>query len=452
MHGKMITRLAVVAGLTLGGSVPSTLAAQAARPAVADAVSQVPTVTLAEAISLALRAHPAIVQAEGALGNAHTSQKVALAAWLPSATVNTSVQRGPASRYNSATGQVVQVTTPYSGSVGLSTNLVLFDGLTRVYQGKVANANAAGAEAALVSQKFNVTLQTKQAFFGALAQAELERVQSTAVQRAEEQLKITREKLNAGSAVRSDTLTATVGLGQARLALLTAQTARATQEATLARLIGYDKPVRAVGDSALMRVVAVDTTSIRAEALQSAPAIGQADASLRAASATAASSKNAYLPTLTANYSNSRSGAAATFGSAVDYGSLNPTYNLSFSINWPIFNRLQREQTMWNASASRDIAEANAADARRIVNQQVTQYLAALQSAQSRVAIAGASREAADEALRVQRERYRLGAATIVEVLQAEQNLAQAEVDGVNARVDYQVARAQIEALLGRSL
>jgi outer membrane protein TolC len=66
--------------------------------------------------------------------------------------------------------------------------------------------------------------------------------------------------------------------------------------------------------------------------------------------------------------------------------------------------------------------------------------------------IAAASREAADEALRVQRERYRLGAATLVEVLQAQQNLEQAEVDGVNARVDYQVAKANLSALVGREL
>jgi outer membrane protein TolC len=131
---------------------------------------------------------------------------------------------------------------------------------------------------------------------------------------------------------------------------------------------------------------------------------------------------------------------------------MNPTWNLSLGLNWQLFNGLRREQTLWNASANREASEANAADARRLVNAQVTQWLQALQSARTRFSIAGASREAADEALRVQNERYRLGAATIVEVLQAQQNLDQSEVDAVNARVDYQIARAQLEALLGRSL
>jgi len=39
-----------------------------------------------------------------------------------------------------------------------------------------------------------------------------------------------------------------------------------------------------------------------------------------------------------------------------------------------------------------------------------------------------------------------------VEVLQAQQSLDQSEVDAVNARVNYQIARAQLEALLGKSL
>ncbi len=62
------------------------------------------------------------------------------------------------------------------------------------------------------------------------------------------------------------------------------------------------------------------------------------------------------------------------------------------------------------------------------------------------------SRAAAEEDLRVQQERYRLGAATIVEVLTSQVSLDQAGVDMVQARLDYLVARAQLEALVGREL
>ncbi|MBI4420866.1 MAG: TolC family protein [Gemmatimonadetes bacterium] len=441
MHAKSMIRLVGMLAATLA---PVSLAAQEPQPT--------PTVTLDQAISLALRSHPAVVQAQGTLDIAHASKRVAVASWLPTVNANSSISRSPSTRFNAQTGQVVEVTTPYSGSLGINANLVLFDGLARVFQGRQAGAQAASADASLVSQKFQVTLQTKQAFFSALAAADLERVALTAVQRAEEQLKITKEKLAAGSAIRSDTLTATVSLGQARLLVLNAQAQRTTQEATLARLIGFDRPVRAVGDSTVIAVVEVDTTAIRVEALRSSPAIAAAEASLRAAEATVNSARSDYLPRLSANYSNSRSGAATGLGGAVDFGSLNPTWNLSFSVSFPIFNGLRREQTLWNANATRATAAANAADARRNVNAQITQWLAALRAARTSLSSARASREAADESLRIQRERYRLGAATIVDVLQAQQNLDQSEVDAVNARVNYQIARAQLEALLGSSL
>ncbi|HEY4649673.1 MAG TPA: TolC family protein, partial [Gemmatimonadales bacterium] len=102
--------------------------------------------------------------------------------------------------------------------------------------------------------------------------------------------------------------------------------------------------------------------------------------------------------------------------------------------------------------ADRDVAEANAADARLGVAADLELRLAELDAAKSRIDITRTSVVAAGEDLRVQQERYRLGAATIVDVLTSQEALNQAEVDVVNARFDYLRARAQIEALIGRKL
>jgi outer membrane protein TolC len=52
----------------------------------------------------------------------------------------------------------------------------------------------------------------------------------------------------------------------------------------------------------------------------------------------------------------------------------------------------------------------------------------------------------------VQQERYRLGASTIVDLLTSQEALNQAEVDVVVARFAYLRAKAQLEALVGRTL
>ena len=94
----------------------------------------------------------------------------------------------------------------------------------------------------------------------------------------------------------------------------------------------------------------------------------------------------------------------------------------------------------------------NAAEARRQVLADVTAALAALDAARLRIGITQTSVQAAQEDLRVQQERFRLGAATIVEVLTSQEALDQAEVDAVNARFDYVRARADLSALIGRPL
>jgi outer membrane protein len=107
---------------------------------------------------------------------------------------------------------------------------------------------------------------------------------------------------------------------------------------------------------------------------------------------------------------------------------------------------------MSRALASRNAAEARAADARRQANANFTQQIAALEASAQQLAIAQASRAAAEEDLRVQQERYRLGAATIVDVLTSQVSLGQAEVSMVQARLAVLTAKAQLEALAGREL
>jgi outer membrane protein TolC len=82
----------------------------------------------------------------------------------------------------------------------------------------------------------------------------------------------------------------------------------------------------------------------------------------------------------------------------------------------------------------------------------VTAQLANLDASVARIRITQVSVLAAQEDMRVQQERYRLGASTIVDVLTSQEALDQAEVEAVNARFDYLRAKAQMEALIGRTL
>lgn len=407
------------------------------------AQQQVPTVTLDEAIRLALRNQPAVIQARGDVNVAAASRREAVGNWLPSLSVSSSMSTSSSERFDPTTQRTVTGNST-AASAGMSTSLELFDGFRRFAQSRAAGASQASADAALTNQEFQVTLQTKQAFFNALASDELVRVSETRIRRAEEQLKVSRDKLAAGSATRSDTLRSTVELASARLQLLNAQVARANAVASLSRLIGFDGPVTPVADAALYVIEPIDRGALEAELLDNAPTVLAAEAAYDAAAAQVSVTRAQYLPSLSASYSRSYSGA--------NFDALNPSWSARLSLSWSLFNGFTRETNVARVNASRDAAEARVADARRQAAAQLTQYVNSLEAAQTRISIGEASIAAATEDLRVQNERYRLGAATIVEVLASQVALDQAETDLVQARLDFLVAKAQLEALLGRGL
>jgi outer membrane protein len=75
-----------------------------------------------------------------------------------------------------------------------------------------------------------------------------------------------------------------------------------------------------------------------------------------------------------------------------------------------------------------------------------------MRTAQQQVDIQVASVAAAQEDLRVQQRRYELGATTLLDLLTSQSQLDQGRASLIRARYDYRIAKAQLEALIGRDL
>jgi outer membrane protein TolC len=416
------------------------LVASMAAPSLA---AQTQAVTLEQAVQLALDVQPAMVQARGQVATADATKLSWYGSWLPTLSASSSASTNSNTRWDERTQTTISGSSEsYSG--GISASLTLFDGLSRLAEGRAANADIESADASLVDQTFQTMLQTKQAFFSAVSAEELVRISDTRIERATEQLNISKEKLAAGTATRSDTLRSFVEVANARLQRLNAVTQLAMAEANLARLIGVDGAVRAVREDRLFDLVDLDTAALREDALARSPTILTAEAAVKSARAQFGTIYSQYLPRASMSYSKSWSGN--------EWLTLNPSWSVRLSLSWTIFNGFSRELTRTQRIIGLDNARAQATDTYRQTNAQLTQYLAALAAARTGLEIAQANQAASEEDLRVQRERYRVGAATIVDVLASQVNLDQAEVDIVQAYLDYLVARAQIEALVGREL
>ena len=409
------------------------------------------TVTLAEALQLAAKAAPRVVQAAGNAGAAGWGVRAAWGEFLPrltgSSTYGTSFSAGP-SRTDPITGQVLSSNvSSRSLSLGASAQVELFTGFRRGADLRAAHAGVRYADASLAFETSQSALATTSQFLLALQETDLVRVRQDQIRRAEEKLAIANAKLATRAATIADSLQAVVDLARARTQLLGEERNLTEAEAGLARLVGLDGRVTAVSDSSLFRTVAVaDTTALFAEAMDRSPAVVQAESQTQSARATLAVARAAYFPGLVLSGNTSFNGSNSN-----DYQLFN-NRSLTLGLQWQLFNGFGRERDVSRQQATLDAAVASVADARRQIGSTLTTQLAALRSAEQRMALVAQSLDAARASVRVQTERYRLGSITIVELNAAQDALSAAETDAVSARFDYLRARAQIEAILGRSL
>jgi outer membrane protein len=399
---------------------------------------------------MAQRNAPSAVQARGAISSSEAGVKQSYAAFLPSFSVSASRRNERGERFD-AQGNLVPFTgQPTSYSSGLQSSLQLFDGGRRFFDLKAAKADVNAAEAGEVASRYDIALQVKQQYYNILAARESQSAAEAQIQQAEQQLRSSSIRLRAGAATVSDSLRSVVALGNARLAMLNARNSLQLGNATLTRLVASPTPVTAMASDTVVQRVVIPTIEELAPLIEDAPAIRQADAELSSATASVRSAKTAFLPTINMNFNRGGSGLDPRFGMGDERYSYNQ--NLSFSLNFPLFNNLTREVNVARALVAEDVAEASLRDAKYLARQTLVQSLGQMRIALEQVDIQTQSVAAAAEDLRVQQRRYELGATTLLDLLTSQTQLDTARNALIRARYDYRVAKAQLEALIGRDL
>jgi outer membrane protein len=298
--------------------------------------------------------------------------------------------------------------------------------------------------------KYNVALQVKQQYYAVLAAIESRDAAEFQMAQATEQFKTSVAKVRAGVATRSDSLRGVIQIGNAQLALITAQSNKEAADAALTRLVGSEVPVTADPASVQENMAALPDSAELATLAKRGPAVQQAEANVQALEEQTKASKATYLPSLSASYSRTGSGTDKRFGLGNDPFSYNG--RLSFSLSYPVFNNFQREEQVVRARVAETNAQVTLRDTQLAAQQSLTQNIGALRSASQRVAVQVASVAAAEEDVRVQQQRYNIGASTFLDLITSQAALATAQQALIQARYDYRIARAQLEALIGREL
>jgi outer membrane protein TolC len=252
--------------------------------------------------------------------------------------------------------------------------------------------------------------------------------------------------VSSGAAVSTDSLNLRLEYTRAQVGQLQQQSTLRTTRLELGRRIGAAGPVDAAPlDTTPAPELPITLADAISQAAVQGPTYRQAAAEERAASAVFRSRLGAYLPHATLSWTGVGfdnkfvpSGAKFT--------------QLSLGVSFPLWDNGRRELAVSQARVSRDVARAVRQDMDRAVQHDVSAAYDAYVTTRASAELALQGLSVARESFRVQQTRYSSGATTILDLLDAEVNLSQAEADLVQARYGTRLALAGLESILGKRL
>lgn len=417
------------------------LAALAGPPA--PPVDSLPRITLAEALARAARLDPNYVRALGDVQNAAWARRAARSAMvLPSLTASTDYTKFSIDQFNVGIGAATRT----SATARIDARFELFTGFRKISELARSNADLDAASAGQEQQRFLTALDTESDFYAVLSSRELLDVSLDRLRRAQEQFIVARARVLSGAAVQTDSLQLLLELNRAHISLLQDSARLRVSRLLLGRRVGVAGGVDAAPlDTARAPDLPLSLPDAMTLALEQGPEYRVARANQRAAEASVRGARSRYFPQAVLIANN------VTFGdNFYPHGLTRSTVTLQVSI--PIWDNAQRELALSRARTSRDLARAIREDLERVAEADVTEAWEAYQTARATTEYSAQGVIVARESFRVQEARYRAGASTILDLLDAQSALTQAQADLVQARYAARLALAGLEAILGRRL
>ena len=401
-----------------------------------------PVVTLADAIERASRFDPDYVFALGQVDNAEWGRRAARFAFvLPSVTLSTDLTKYSSAFFNIGTGEPQST----SATARVDARYELFS-LRKLAELSRSGAELETARADELRARFAAALIAESDYYAVLAAKDFARIAADRVRRATEGLGVARARVASGAAVQSDSLQLVLELSEARVDSLRQASALRVARLELGRRIGADGAVEAAPlDTTVLPDLPVTLDAALAAALEQGPDYRAARASERAANAALRSRRSDYFPSLNLSASHQR------FDSEF-FPTARQVSSATIGLTWTPWNGGQREIAVSQARTARDVARAIRADLERGARADVTEAYEAFGTARATVELSSVAVAVARENYRVQESRYRAGATTILDLLDAQVRLTQAEAELVQARYGTRLALAGLEAILGRRL
>jgi outer membrane protein len=493
---------AALAAVLLVGAAAT---AGAQNPAPDTVAAPGPVLTLEEAQALARRNNPAHQQVVNNRSTAVAGRRAAYASLLPSADASFSTQyrQGGQTVFQGQSFGATSDVRNSSYDIGLNYTL----NASKLIAPRVAQATVEAAEADIVGSQETLRAGVTQQYLTVLAAEARAALADTLLANTQVQVELARARAAAGAATQLDVSRAEVAHGQQQVASIQARNTVEIEKLRLFERMGVPQPADVQLSSRFtVTPPAFTLDSVLNLAQRRNPTLEAFRERSKVASLRVRQAQSAYTPSLNvstgwggytsqstdinsviagtqAQFAAQRQGcldeqqirAASGLSSnpaacdqyiwsdsyASQIRSENDKYPFAFtknpwsinaSISIPIFNGYQREQNIQEAAAGRADARYEVRAQELRLRAEVTSAYLTMTTAQRTVALQEQNAAAARQQLTLTEERYRVGAATFVDLADARATFERAESERITAIYDFHRAFAALESAVGRPL
>jgi outer membrane protein len=425
-------------------------------------IAQEQSLTLQQAIDLALQNNLSVVQSLNNLDAAESQSLAAMGQYLPSLDATGSWRRTQTDQAGyrgviQGTPVDFPASSETNGSVGagLSAGLTVFDFLGREGSVSAANAREASAKLGVVRTRQAIVYQTVSDYLNVLRTEKLVAVAEENLKRDQRQLERIVESNRVGALSLADVYRQQSQVASDELSVISATNNHLKSKADLLALIGLDarQEYRIVDASLPVTIDSLEMRQLRSDfkglgvlqdrAMQARPDFKAAVEQVNAADGSVTSAYSGYYPAI---------GAFGGYNlNGEKFSNLSDNKSLSWGLNvrWNIFDGFLREQQVQTAEASKRNAEITRAQTERDVTVEVKKAVLDLDAAMKSLQVTDKALVSAAEDRKIAEERYNLGAGTLLDLLVANASYVNAEANKVNAVYGYLTSKHNLEFALG---
>jgi outer membrane protein len=461
-------RAAVLGALFLGWGACASVQAQSTLPvsqgssqqgsSQAVAGSGVRTFTLEECLKIAGTENLDVQNDMARLNDAQARVRTAWGQYLPSANISLGYSR----TLNSTTGfnaggsiLEVPVSRPDIFFTQANVNYTLFDGLNRENTYAQSQANVLSAEKTAEQTRRRALNTIRSQYIAVLRAKQTLRIRREDFEVGKKQLERIKAQFEAGTVAVAPVYTQEADVANRELAIVQAENDLEIAKGILLASLGLNPTMSAdFTDITIPQVITEsdiksfrssfgETNQIASQAMQKRVDYASAQASIEAAQAAIRAAQGAWYPSVGAGFQYSWNGNdLTTFNRFSQQG-------LGVTMTYTLFDRFNREVTIQRAQISEDQAKIQKRITEQRISSDVQNAFTQLNAAEKSLDITARSLKSAEQNFNAAEERFKVGAANILDYTTANGTLVTARINRLNALYNYVAAQYQVRFAIG---